>query len=508
MGQKQGLLLLVVVCIIATCGLVYELVAGTVASYLLGDSVTQFSTVIGLYLFAMGIGAYCSKYFGDTKLLSSFIVIEFLIGIIGGLSALALMFLFYYALGFKLILYGVVGIVGALVGLEIPLLMRLLKNTFNFEQLVARVFSFDYLGALIASLLFPLVFLPQLGLSKTALFFGVLNIGTGIATTIYFRQQLQKSYASLIGMGAICMIALLCGFVYNDRIISLQEDAQYPGKVIYSKQSSYQRIVLTRDRQALQLHLNGNLQFNSADEYRYHEALVHPALQGSATHGNVLILGGGDGLAAREILKYKDVDSITLVDLDAHMTTLFSRHPACLKLNDSSLLNSKVNVQNADAFTWLRSRPQLQFDCAVIDFPDPSNYSLGKLYSDMFYAEVKKHLKPQAWCVIQCTSPYVAKNSFWCINKTLNAVGFNTIPYYNNVPSFGMWGYIIAGQDSVYTTKHNLPSTRYYNDSLFAQMRTFPKDMQPTETLEVNQLNNQALVRVFEKEWGNFLQPN
>jgi spermidine synthase len=505
MNKNESLILLVVVCIIATCGLIYELIAGTVASYLMGDSVTQFSLVIGTYLFAMGVGAWASKYFPEDSLLEKFVLIEYMVGIIGGVSATVLLTIFQLAIGFQMILFAFVLITGILVGLEIPLLMRILKNSISFDTLVSRVFSYDYLGALFASIIFPLLFLPKLGLSKTAIFFGVINIVAGIATTSVFKEKLKRS-KPLLAIGFFSLICLLLLFVYSNKIMNFQDELQYPGKVIYSKQSQYQRIVIARQNKSVQLYLNGNLQFNSADEHRYHEALVHPAAMASASLKNVLVLGGGDGMAIRELLKYPSIEKIQLVDLDAEMTKLFTTHPKFSELNQKSLSNKKVTVTNTDAFLWLKKNTE-RFDLVIVDFPDPSNFAIGKLYSNLFYAELKNHLSKNAWAVVQCTSPFAAKNSYWSIDKTIRSVGFNTIPYYNDVPSFGMWGYILASADSVYEPKRECPAdNKFFTHSMFALMRSFPKDMLPTKPLEVNQLNTQSLVTLFEEEWNKYLQ--
>ncbi len=146
--------LLTTVLLIAACGLIYELVAGALASYLLGDSVTQFSTVIGTYLFAMGIGSWLSRFIAR-GLATRFVLIEIMVGLVGGFSSALLFLAFAYTDGFRLLLYVLVLIVGILVGLEIPLLMRLLRDRFEFKDVVANVLTFDYLGALGASVLFP-----------------------------------------------------------------------------------------------------------------------------------------------------------------------------------------------------------------------------------------------------------------------------------------------------------------------------------------------------------------
>lgn len=263
--------------------------------------------------------------------------------------------------------------------------------------------------------------------------------------------------------------------------------------------------MLTRNKRELRLFLNGNLQFSSADEYRYHEALVHPALSTVARPANVLVLGGGDGLAVREVLKYPLVQTVTLVDLDPAMTKLFSSQEMLVALNDRSLLHNKVRVINADAFTWMRAVRQT-FDAIIVDFPDPSNFSIGKLYSTAFYSLLKKHLSPHGVAVVQSTSPFAAPRSFWCVNETLRAVGLHTAAYHNYVPSFGEWGYIMASHGPIQPQPTALPTTlRFLSPQLLPQLFVFPNDMKTDKPIEPNRLNNQVLVTYFEEEWDRYL---
>ncbi len=434
--------LFISVCLIAACGLIYELVAGALASYLLGDSVTQFSTIIGTYLFAMGIGSWLSR-FVTRGVVTRFVVVELLVGVVGGLSSLVLFLAFAYTEAFRPTLYTLVTLIGILVGLEIPLLMRILKDRFSFKDVVSNVLTFDYIGALFASLLFPLLLVPRLGLVRSALLFGVINVAVGLWSTWLFRDVLPRRRA-LQATGVIALLVLAAGLWKGQAITTLAEEGMYADPIILAKDTRYQRIVLTSWKDDLRLYLNGHLQFASRDEYRYHEALVHPGLSASAAHGRVLVLGGGDGLAVREILKYPDVKQITLVDLDEGMTQLFRTHPRLTELNAKSLTDPRVTVVNADAFTWLDTHPQ-QFDFVVIDFPDPSNYHVGKLYTSAFYRLVKQHLAPGAFLVVQSTSPMFARQSYWSIVTTLEGAGLRTWPYHVYVPSFGDWGFVIHG---------------------------------------------------------------
>ena len=495
------LLLLLSVFVIATCGLIYELIAGTLASYLLGDSITQFSTIIGTYLFAMGVGSWLSKFI-DGDLLRWFIRIEILVGVVGGISAPALFVIFEHVVSFRLVLYCFVGLTGVLVGLEIPLLMRILKNNYAFKDLVSNIFTFDYIGGLLASLIFPLMLVPYLGLIRTSLFFGFLNILVAFLLLYKFRET--KAYRTrFVVIMIITTLGFIAGFAYAEKIMSYSEGMTFQDKVIYSKTTQYQRIVLTKNSRELRLFLNGNLQFSSADEYRYHEALIHPAMQGQPNAHKVLVLGGGDGLAVRELLKYPQLTSIKLVDLDAGMTNIFKKNEMLLQLNKRSLLSPRVNVINTDAYNYVRNDTG-SYNVIIIDFPDPSNYSVGKLYTNAFYKEIYRLLADNGVVVVQSTSPYIGRRSFWCIDHTVASVGFHTIPYHVYVPSFGEWGYILATKNYSWKNEGELPAgLRYINNATINDMMFFPPDMKEEET-EINKLNNQVLVHYFEKDWGPY----
>ena len=489
--------LLFSVFIIASCGLAYELIAGALSSYLLGDSVMQFSTVIGAYLFAMGVGSWLSR-FVVKDLVSRFIQIELMVGLLGGFSAAALFLVFtFLAAPFKLALYLIVLLIGILVGLEIPLVMRILKQQLAFKDLVSQVLTFDYLGALAVSILFPLLLAPHLGLVRTALLFGLLNALVALWALWLFRAQLPAR-RGLATQSAGVLALLAAGFAGAGELSSFAEAHLYADEILYARTSPYQRLVITRWKDDLRLFLNGNLQFSSADEYRYHEALVHPGLQDSGAR-RILVLGGGDGLALREILKHRGVESVTLVDLDPEMTRLFSSAPMLRELNRDSLHSPKLRIVNADAAQWLETSREA-FDFVVVDFPDPSNFALGKLYSTGFYRLLEKRLSARGLLVVQSTSPLYARQSFWCVVTTLEDVGFRTAPYHALVPSFGEWGFIIAGRQEFVPVAVDPKKTRFLTPEIAPDLFRFPADMARVPA-EVNRLNNQVLVRYFEQEW-------
>ncbi|MGD9588766.1 MAG: polyamine aminopropyltransferase [Pyrinomonadaceae bacterium] len=506
--MKHVPLLFINVVIIATCGLIYELLAATVSSYVLGDSVTQFSTIIGVYLFAMGVGSWLSRYI-EKNIAEKFVDIELAVAILGGASAPVLFLTFAYVTYFGLVLYSLVFLIGTLVGLEIPLLMRILKDHLDFKELVSRVLALDYVGALLAALMFPIFLVPRLGLNRTSLLFGMLNAAVAIWATWLLEPLItDRKLLFLRVKGFVVLVILGIALIKADSLTTLAEDGLFPDQIVYAKSSAYQRIVVTRGKLGHSLFLNGNLQFNSFDEYRYHEALVHPAFASFAGRPrNVLVLGGGDGLALREILKYPAVERVTLVDLDPLMTGLSEALPALSELNRNAFADPRVTVVNADAFVWLDNQRDELFDIAIVDFPDPNNFALGKLYTTRFYGLLKERLAPDASVVIQCTSPLYARNSYWSIIRTLEAAGFTVKPFQTTVPSFGVWGYALAKQQP-FETPTKLPTgieLKFLNEDYLASLFEFPADMKPpSDEVEINRLDNQALVRYYESEWRRF----
>ena len=393
--MKRPPLLFLNVLIVATCGLIYELLAGTLASYVLGDSVTQFSLIIGIYLFAMGVGSWFSRFI-EKGLARRFVDIELAVAILGGFSAPLLFLSFARVSYFYAVLYFIVFAIGVFVGLEIPLLLRILKDQVEFKDLISRVLAFDYIGALLASILFPILFVPKLGLVRTSLIFGMLNALVALWGTWLMRPLIKGRITGLRVRSAIVLALLLVAFVKANTLTSLAEDEMFADEIVYAKDTRYQRIVITRGRAGFQLFLNGNLQFSSTDEYRYHEALVHPAMLLSNNPRRVLVLGGGDGLALREILKYPSVAQVTLVDLDPDMTRLSSRFPLLAELNQHSFDNARVHVINQDAFIWLEHTNDEPYDAAIVDFPDPNTFALGKLYTTRFYRLLRNRLTTNA----------------------------------------------------------------------------------------------------------------
>ena len=497
--EARPLPLLFSVFVIAACAIVYELMIATISSYLLGDSIYQFSVTIGLFLTSMGIGSYLSRRI-HRNLLMAFIAIELLIGAVGGTSALVLYFTFGALRSiYGPIMYGVIAVIGILVGLEIPILTRLLSEKYTLRINIANVLSFDYLGGLLGSLAFPLLLLPYLGLIRTALVVGLLNVGVaGLVLGSAWRRLPQRRRAAVILLAVVALLGI--GLAHSDTLWQQLEQQLYRDPVVYSTQTPYQHITITQWRDDIRLFLDGNLQFSSLDEYRYHESLVHPAMAAARDRSWVLVLGGGDGLAAREVLKYPDVKQVTLVDLDPQMTGLFKSEPELTKLNQNSLNDARVRVVNTDAFKFLEEDTGF-YGVILADLPDPRNENLQKLYTVEFYRLASRRLAAGGVFATQATSPYFAPEAFWCIYASMQEVWPQTAPYHASVPTFGDWGFIVASQARLNPDDLKLAvPTRFLDAPTLRSLFVFPADM-PTLQEQPNSMIQPVLPGYYREGW-------
>ena len=496
--RSQVGVLLLSIFVVAACGLTYELLMGAVASYLLGSSVTWFSLVIGAFLTAMGVGAWLSRGV-HARLLEIFVGVEIAIGIVGGLAGVALFAAFTFTRFAEVVLFALVLVIGALVGLEIPILTRWLEPHGSLREAIANVLGFDYLGALVASILFPLVLLPSLGLLKTFFAVGLANLLVAGITLVVFRETLRGR--AVLGGAALGGAAVLVGgLVGAERLVSGFEARMYRDEIVWAEQSPFQRIVLTKWGDDLRLYLDGHLQASSRDEYRYHESLVHLPMGLAASRERVLVLGGGDGLAVREVLRWPDVKEVVLVDLDPQITDLAAEHPLLVDLNEGSLADPRVTVVNDDAWKFLE-RDADRWPVIVVDFPDPHDERLAKLYSVTFYELLARHLSPGGVASVQATSPYFARDAYWCVAATAEEAGLQTRSYHVWVPSFGEWGFHLLSEHAVDPEAARLPEgLRYLEPAVIDAMFTFPPDLARTD-VEPSRLDHPVIVRYYTEAW-------
>ncbi len=505
--KQQRRLLLLTAAVSSGCGLAAELLLGTLTSYLVGAQALAYGVAVGGFLAAMGLGAYLSGFVArvetgpsagkksdqQAQLINSFFAIEIVLAPLVAFVPLCLFLLFilngpvWIGLVFSTLLLGILS------GMEVPLLTRLIElDAQDLSSSLAGVLALDYVGALAGSLLFPAVLLPWVGLLPSAFIIGSFPAWMVFFLARAFPQMKSWRYAGLGIAIALCVITpAVLPFSAN------LENKLYKAPVVWRSQSAYQRIILTRYGQDVRLFLNGELQLSTVDEYRYHEALVHPALvaatQSDSAPKQVLLLGAGDGMALREVLKWPSVEHVTLIELDPAVIELAQTQAALVKFNQNALSDPRVTIQYGDAF---KAIPQLEtlFDVIIADFPDPDEVAIAKLYSKGFYQQLRSRLAPHGILVTQASSPFFAPKVIACITKTINATGLIAAPYSVNIPSFGPWGFVIAASTDLSFTQAKLPiETQFLTPELLPTLFVLAKDV-TAHNVKINQLSDPVIV--------------
>ncbi|MEB3291914.1 MAG: polyamine aminopropyltransferase, partial [Synechococcales bacterium] len=495
---SQRWILLIAAAVSSACGLAIELLLGTLASYLVGNQALAFGVAVGGFLAAMGLGAYLTRFLvtGDEPqlLLIRFIQVELAIAPLSFLLPLALFALFVIDAPFWLALFLATILLGTLAGMEIPLLTRLLEKDEDLKDVLSGILALDYVGALVGSLAFPIFLLPLFGMFPTAAIVAAMPAGMVFILTLVFpRLKLWRFLGLALAIALLSLAPLVLPL--SDRL----ENMLYQAPIVTRIQSPYQRIVVTRRGRDVRLFLDGDLQFSTLDEYRYHEALVHPALSAIASAQpekrlHVLLMGAGDGLALREVLKWEAVERVVVLELDPEMVKLARSHPALVAVNQNALADRRVEVRVGDALI-MAPRLAEQFDVVIADFPDPDRDIIAKLYSEGFYKRLRSRLTPDGIFVTQASSPFFAPQVIDCIATTVAAAELQPFPYVVDVPSFGLWGFVMGRSIPVSPTMLKLPiATRFLTESLLQNLFHLPADVQLGQA-EVNRLTHPVIVK-------------
>ena len=484
----------------AAAGMGFEIVAGALGGYVLGEGITQFSLAAGLYMAAMGAGAWASRYAHARQ--RRFVECMLAAALAGGCTPAVVYVAVGAAASPALVLRAALCISGVFVGALLPLAVSLLRRQGAWTHVVSRALSLDYAGALLGALTAGSWLIPKLGPLHASLFFALLLVVCSMACARAFAllRTLRMHFA-------LIFVALAVTAGASGRWMRVADETLLGAAVFHTQQTKFQRVVFTRARGGFDMYLDGNLQFASVDEHRYHEALVYPVLAATARPTHVLVLGGGDGLAVRELLKDARVSDILLVDLDPGMTALAREFPPLRALNGASLSNPRVRVLNEDALRWVLRAAEsgARYDTVVVDFPDPNHYGLGKLYTRAFYESLSGIMAPGGRLVVQATSPLSARQSYWCIAHTLQSAGWQVRPYHVAVPTFGEWGYMLAAREPFDApTLLHTQGLRFLDDTVLPTLFAFGRDMREVDT-PVNVLNRQELVHIYEQEWHTWV---
>jgi len=496
MPSKNNVLISFAVFIAGLCSIVYELLISTTATYFLGNSVKQFSLIIGIYLFAMGVGAYLSKFYKG-KSLQFFVKIEYLLGLIGGISVPVMYFLFVSVSpsNMQFCAWLLIFVIGLLTGMEVPLLTYAIENS-KFEDSLANVLSLDYLGGLIATLIFPFILLPFIGLYYSSLLFGIVNIALGLFLAVKLLENKRK--AMLIGI--VPLLILLFLMISGNRLLNVWDMKIYKAPIALKEQTPHQLIVVTKKRNDIRLYLNRVIQFSSLDEHRYHETLVHPVILSHPNPKRVLILGGGESLAAREVLKHKSVDRIDIIDLDPAIFSLAKNNPYFRTINQNAATDERVHLVNDDAFTFLGSNTKL-YDIIISDLPDPNTEATAKLYTKQFFMLAKRSLAENGKFITQSGEIYFSNRAFSCVLNTMDEVFETVTPMHVYVPSFGDWGFVMGTKDTVAIDESKtLPSLKYLTYDAMQHLFQMPKDVTIAAT-KINSLDHPVILNYFLTDW-------
>ena len=465
---------------------------------------------MSLMLFSMGVGSRLSKHI-HTNLLEAFILAEFLLSILCAGSVVGAYALMpFVSEQINIVIYFLAVVIGGLIGCEIPLVTRINQTYEELKGNIASVMEKDYYGSLLGGLFFAFFALPYLGLTYTPVVLGSINFFVA-ALLLFFYSNMLKHKAIIQFASVLCMVSLIGIGIMSPSVIVYGEQRQYLDKIILVEQTAYQKIVVTQWKDYHWLYINGQEQFSTYDEEKYHEPLVHPAMIMAQSRRRVLILGGGDGLALREVLKYNDLEKVTLVDIDPKMTALATVNPIFIAINKGSMAHPKAVVVNQDAKAFLRQSPQ-RYDVIIIDLPDPDSLDLMHLYSTDFYTLVKHRLTPAGIVVTQASSPDFSRKAFLCILKTMQAVGLVTLPYHNHIPTMGEWGWVLGVnshklhhqtiKQKMLKCDYSQIDTRFLNNDAVTAMVNFGKgilDKGQLEEIKVNRESKPVLHEYYQK---------
>nr|WP_241665715.1 polyamine aminopropyltransferase [Prescottella subtropica] len=482
LGRRSRVLLLAAVAACAACGLVYELALLTLSASLTGGGITETSLIVACYVAALGLGALAAKPL-LRHAAAAFVGVEVVLGLVGGVSAATLYVSFTFLGSSTWVLVLATAAIGMLVGAEVPLLMTLLQtgrdgDAADTGKVLANLNAADYAGALVGGLAWPFLLLPAAGLIRGTALTGMVNLGAAAVAALFLLRGHLRPAARAVAVLALLLAAALLATLLarSSDIETTSRQRLYPDPVVYAQRSQYQEIVVTERSGDTRLYLDGDLQFSSRDEHRYTEALVYPAL--ARDPQRVLILGGGDGLAAREVLRHDSVREIVQVELDP--AVLDVANTRLRGLNGGALEDPRVTVVVDDAFRWLRAGTHGEFDAVIVDLPDPDTPTLGRLYSTEFYGIASTALAPGGLMVVQSGSPYSTPDAFWRTVGTVESVGLGVTPYHVLVPSFGDWGYALAqaGPPPELALSPHAAPRRFLDATTLAAAAGFPLDRQ------------------------------
>lgn len=533
-------------------GLTVQYLIATSTSFILGSSIVVFSIVIGVMLGAMGVAGWVQERIGDNNLIEKFFIIESLLFVLGSFTP----FILFWAYGnafeyFNFVLISLTTAIGLLIGLEIPLVVRILdKMGIGLSKNLKLVFGLDYIGAMVFMLVWVFYLLPHIPIYRIGFVVSGVNYTVAIVTVSFIILTSVGRIKPMLKLGVVALPLLglySYGITNASKWETLLEYKLYDDTVVHTETTKYAHIVITENKKSqcgtdVRLYLNGNTQFSSCDEHIYHDNLIVPVMNAVDYVSSVLIVGGGDGLALRDVLKYNP-SVVDIVDIDGRLLDISKTNTHLSALNEGSFDNAivrkldsgieqtnlflpvvidgvevaQVGRYHLDASVFIRSADK-RYDVIIVDLPDPSSVELAKLYTRGFYRALATKLNDGGYFVVQSTSPIHAPEVFLEIGRTLESGGISVLPYHDNVPSFGEWGYWIGCVssgciDSLLgtmndTTELKVP-TSYLTKKRFIANTNFGKRngiafLDSANGDEINTIITPTIFIRYEKAWTNY----
>lgn len=511
-------------------GMVIEYVLSTISSYLNGSSVESFSLTIAIMMGMMGVGGWTQRFVSDKNIIDKFVYLELILAVVSAFAPICVYAAFSYAPEhYQFVYYLFVMSIGFMVGFEIPFITRANETyTSKLSDNLSIVFAADYIGAFVGAIIWVYLLLPYMNIIQIGFVLAALNFLVATMTYCYFKRkklfkECKKVLVCIVGVAAV----LALSFNEVPEWAKVVEQKMYPDPIVTSKKTPYQNLTVTHNpiNNDTRLYINGSTQFSSIDEKRYHEALIHiPIGMLRESPKKALVLGGGDGLAVRELKKYPGIN-IDLIELDRDMYHWSRTEKKISAINENSfddfesftidsyetgkkavsLIGSfdknYVFFSDANNFinAYIQNKKEAIYDIIIIDLPDPYNLAINKMYTLQFYKRLNALLNNRGIIVTQATSPFHAPKVFATIGKTMEAAGYEAKPYRHNIPSFGEWGWWIASRESVEFHEFKV-TTEYFTNELARASFLFPKESASLDELEVNSLMRPVLVRLYSKE--------
>jgi spermidine synthase len=486
-------------------GIVAEYILSTLASYFIGNAVLQFTLIVSIMLFSMGLGSRISKWF-TKEVIFYFIITELVLSVLVSFSALIVYTTYSYGDVYWILIYLLSIFVGVLIGLEIPFATRINDSYESLRLNISSILEKDYFGSLIGGLFFAFVGLPYFGLTYTPFILGLLNLLISFYLFRVLDEYISKRKKRWLWVLYLIIFSVqMIGFVLAEPIVKYGEQKKYKDKIVFSKQTKYQKIILTEWQNWHSLYINGNQQLSTFDEFLYHEPMAHIPLLLQGHPKNILILGGGDGCLLREIWKYSNIESVDLVDLDPEMVRLGKEHPVFIEWNKNSMNDSRLKTYAEDGFQFVE-KSKKSYDIVMIDLPDPNSVDINKLYTKEFYRLLKSKVQANGFIITQAGSPYYATKAFYCIQKTMKAAGWNTLPMHNQVLTLGEWGWIVGShfplEKKQVVNLEPSENLKWLNKESLTQLVSFGKPLVDTSGIEVNTIFKPTLYQYYKK--GNW----